>query len=60
VLELTYLLPFLGWFVILPASIVIGSGAATLSLLSKLNLAMFATNSTLTESNTAGAGRAGD
>jgi len=29
VLELTYLLPILGWFVILPASIVIGSGSAT-------------------------------
>jgi hypothetical protein len=29
VLELSYLLPILGWFVILPASIVIGSGAVT-------------------------------
>src|SRR6266436_2233729 len=29
VLELTYLLPILGWFVILPVSIIIGSGAAT-------------------------------
>jgi hypothetical protein len=42
VLELTYLLPFLGWFVILPASIIIGSGAANLGLLSKLKLALFA------------------
>jgi hypothetical protein len=42
VLELTYLLPFLGWFVILPASIIIGSGAANLGLLSKLRLALFA------------------
>lgn len=33
VLELTYLLPILGWFVILPVSIIIGCGAATLSLL---------------------------
>ncbi len=42
VLELTYLLPILGWFVILPASIIIGSGAANLNLLSKLRLALFA------------------
>ena len=42
VLELTYLLPFLGWFVILPASIIIGSGAANLGLLSKLKLALVA------------------
>jgi hypothetical protein len=41
VLELSYLLPFLGWFVILPASIIIGSGAANLSLLLKLKLALF-------------------
>jgi hypothetical protein len=33
VLELSYLLPVLGWFVILPASIIIGCGAATLALL---------------------------
>lgn len=32
VLELTYLLPILGWFGILPLSIIIGSGAATLAL----------------------------
>ena len=44
VLELAYLLPFLGWFVILPASIIIGSGAATLGLLSNLKLVVFATN----------------
>jgi hypothetical protein len=42
VLELTYLLPILGWFVILPASIIIGSGATNLSLLAKLKLALFA------------------
>ena len=59
VLELTYLLPFLGWFVILPASIIIGSGAATLGLLSKLRLALFAPNPVLTESNGATAGHAG-
>lgn len=51
VLELTYLLPFLGWFVILPASIIIGSGAANLTLLSKLKLALFAPHPVLTESN---------
>ncbi len=32
VLELTYLLPILGWFLILPASFVIGTGAITMSL----------------------------
>jgi len=32
VLELTYLLPILGWFGLLPLSIIIGSGAATLTL----------------------------
>src|SRR5882762_1733137 len=36
VLELSYLLPILGWFVILPASIVIGSGAVTRVQLRKL------------------------
>ena len=36
VLELTFLLPILGWFVILPASIVIGSGAATRSQIRQL------------------------
>jgi len=59
VLELAYLLPFLGWFVILPASIIIGSGAANLGLLSKLKLALFAANPVLTESNRAVAGRVG-
>ena len=59
VLELAYLLPFLGWFVILPASIVIGSGAANLALLSKLKLAVFATNPVLTESDRAATGHAG-
>ena len=33
VLELAYLLPILGWFVILPVSIIIGCGSATLSFL---------------------------
>ena len=42
VLELAYLLPFLGWFVILPVSIIIGSGAANLGLLSKLKRALLA------------------
>lgn len=37
VLELSYLLPILGWFVILPASIIIGCGSATLSLLTFKN-----------------------
>ena len=61
VLELTYLLPFLGWFVILPASIIIGSGAANLDLLSKLKLSLFATGpiSKLTESDGAVAGHVG-
>jgi hypothetical protein len=40
VLELTYLLPILGWFVILPASIVIGSGAVTRVHLRKLRNAV--------------------
>ena len=35
VLVLTYLLPILGWFVIIPASFIIGSGSATLSLLDR-------------------------
>ena len=58
VLELTYLLPFLGWFVILPASIIVGSGAANLGLLSKLKLALFATRPVLIESDGAVAGAA--
>jgi hypothetical protein len=33
VLELSFLLPILGWFVILPVSIIIGCGSALLSLL---------------------------
>jgi hypothetical protein len=33
VLELSYLLPILGWFVILPVSLIVGCGAATLSLI---------------------------
>jgi hypothetical protein len=60
VLELAYLLPFLGWFVILPASIIIGSGAATLGLLSKLRLTLFSPGPGLTESNTVAAGHIRD
>jgi len=59
VLELTYLLPILGWFVILPASIIIGSGAATLGWLSKLRLALFATNPVLAENSGVTTGHAG-
>ncbi|HWP41698.1 MAG TPA: hypothetical protein VNO14_00585 [Blastocatellia bacterium] len=33
VLELSYLLPVLGWFIILPFSFIIGAGAAALSML---------------------------
>jgi hypothetical protein len=51
VLELAYLLPFLGWFVILPVSIIIGSGAANLGLLSRLKQAVFATGPMLNESD---------
>jgi hypothetical protein len=32
ILELTYLIPVLGWFVILPASMIIGAGAVTMGL----------------------------
>jgi cobalamin synthase len=35
VLVLTYLLPILGWFVIIPASFIVGSGSAVLSLLDR-------------------------
>lgn len=41
VLELSYLLPILGWFVILPASTIIGSGASALSLLNLQNARSF-------------------
>lgn len=37
-LELTYLLPILGWFVVLPASIIVGTGAINVALLSKLRI----------------------
>lgn len=33
VLELAYVVPIVGWFVILPASVVMGAGAATLALM---------------------------
>ena len=59
VLELAYLFPVLGWFVILPVSIVIGSGAANLSMLSKIKLAMFAARPVLTESTRTATGHAG-
>ena len=63
VLELTYLLPLLGWFVILPASMIIGSGAANLGLLSKLKLAPVAPgpvlSPVLTENDRAVAGQGG-
>jgi hypothetical protein len=36
ILELTYLLPLLGWFVILPVSTVMGCGGATLAILSRI------------------------
>src|SRR5262249_51507510 len=35
VLVLTYLLPILGWFVIIPASFIVGSGSAVLALLDR-------------------------
>jgi hypothetical protein len=41
VLELSYLLPVAGWFVILPISTIIGSGASALSLLNLLNARLF-------------------
>ncbi|HEY6243970.1 MAG TPA: hypothetical protein VIX17_08495 [Pyrinomonadaceae bacterium] len=37
-LELTYLLPILGWFVVLPASIIVGTGAINVALLSRLRI----------------------
>ena len=37
-LELTYLLPILGWFVVLPASMIIGTGAVNMALLSRLRI----------------------
>jgi hypothetical protein len=37
-LELTYLLPFLGWFIVLPAATIIGTGAFNAGLLSRLKI----------------------
>jgi hypothetical protein len=37
-LELTYLLPILGWFVVLPASLIIGTGAINVGLLSRFKI----------------------
>lgn len=60
VLELAYLLPFLGWFVILPVSIIIGSGAANLGLLSRLKHALSTSDPVLSETDRAVAGHAGN
>jgi hypothetical protein len=49
-LGLSYLLPILGWFVVLPASIIIGTGAITVALLSKLKL-QTATKSAMVQSH---------
>jgi hypothetical protein len=43
-LELTYLLPIVGWFVVLPASIIIGTGVLNIALLSKLKTPSFIQN----------------
>ncbi len=37
-LELTYLLPIVGWFGILPLSLIIGAGAATLAVTDRIGL----------------------
>lgn len=37
-LELTYLFPIVGWFIVLPASIIVGTGAMTVALLSRPKL----------------------
>ena len=60
VLELAYLLPFLGWFVILPVSIIIGSGAANLGLLSRLRHTLSTSGPVLSETDGAVAGHAGN
>jgi hypothetical protein len=49
VLELTYLLPILGWFVVLPASIIIGSGAINLSWISRLRISKTTTQPMLAQ-----------
>ena len=49
-LELTYLLPILGWFVVLPASIIIGTGALNIALLSRLRI-QATTKSTLVQNH---------
>jgi hypothetical protein len=36
VLELSYLLPVIGWFVIVPVSLIVGAGLTTRSLLSSM------------------------
>jgi hypothetical protein len=59
-LELTYLLPILGWFVVLPASIIIGSGAVNLGFLSKLKVVLSADGSSIATNGGAIAGQAGD
>ena len=60
VLELTYLLPILGWFVVLPASIIIGSGATNLGFLSRLRVTQTTSHPVLTQSDGAIAGEAGN
>ena len=60
VLDLTYLLPILGWFVVLPASIIIGSGAVNLGFLARLRVALMSPNADLAQNNGAIAGQAGD
>src|SRR4030095_2465855 len=37
-LELTYLLPILGWFVVLPVSIIIGTGEINVALISRIKI----------------------
>ena len=51
ILELTYLLPILGWLGLFPASIIVGSGAANLHLLSTLRMAIFPARATLPSSD---------
>ena len=42
VLELTYLIPLVGWFVILPITTIVGSGLTTIALLSRAGDRLFA------------------
>ena len=56
VLELSYLLPVLGWFVILPLSIIIGCGAATLSLINLWRLPSGAASGSVSGAQVSGHG----